>query len=95
MKQTKVQEPKANKKNKNSSKVSTLHGLYIYKHHIKNCDTSLCIICHLNLQSKKPLTLMSLLLGLHPHNNQICLATYQWLTHNENFAMYKNIVYKI
>jgi len=35
MKQTKVQEPKANKKNKNSSKISNLHGLCIYKHHIK------------------------------------------------------------
>jgi hypothetical protein len=35
MKQTKVQEPEANKENKNSSKISTLHGLYIYKHHIK------------------------------------------------------------
>jgi len=32
---------------------------------------------------------------MHPHNNQICFATYQWLTHNENFAMLKNIAYQI
>ncbi len=86
LKQIEIQKLDANK---NSSKISSLCSLYIYKSHIKIVAhpylwfaTKICSPKTLQLQWTCYQDLVT-----HSHNNGVCLAIWQWLAQMKKITM--------